>query len=113
MADTADGAQPHPRWTFLTDHARVLRLIAADPRIRLRDIAAGTGITERAAGRIVGDLRQAGYIGQVRQGRHNLYAIVPGRYLPDPGHPAIPVQALLDLFTRREFRNGEPADAGG
>ncbi|MGB5167994.1 MAG: MarR family transcriptional regulator, partial [Acidimicrobiia bacterium] len=38
----------HPRtWTFLTNHARVLILIAETPSIRLRDIAARIGITER------------------------------------------------------------------
>ena len=36
------------------------------PQIRLRDMAAAAGITERAAGSIVSDLEDAGYItGQV------------------------------------------------
>ena len=36
-------------WTFLTNHARVLLCIARDPGVRLRDIAATLGITERTA----------------------------------------------------------------
>jgi hypothetical protein len=36
-----------PSWTFLTNHGRVLLCIADDPGVRLRDIAAGLGITER------------------------------------------------------------------
>jgi hypothetical protein len=48
------------RWSFLTNHARVLLRIAQDPDARLRDIAAGLGITERSAYGIVTDLTQAG-----------------------------------------------------
>ena len=33
-------------WSFLTSHARVLLCIAHDPGVRLRDIAARTGVTE-------------------------------------------------------------------
>jgi hypothetical protein len=36
-------------WTFLTTHARVLLLVAHDPGVRLRDIAASLDITERSA----------------------------------------------------------------
>ena len=36
-------------WSFLTDRARVPLCIARDPGVRLRDIAARTGVTERTA----------------------------------------------------------------
>ena len=36
-------------WTFLSNHGRALLCIARDPEIRLRDIAADLGITERRA----------------------------------------------------------------
>ncbi len=42
-------------WSFLTSHARVLLCIARDPGVRLRDIAASLGITERSAHGIVSD----------------------------------------------------------
>ena len=45
-------------WSFLT--ARVLLCIACDPGARLRDIAAGLGITERSAYGIVADLAGPG-----------------------------------------------------
>ena len=45
-----------PSWGFLTSHARVLLCIAHDPGVRLRDIAASLGITERSAYGIVTDL---------------------------------------------------------
>jgi DNA-binding MarR family transcriptional regulator len=47
-------------WSFLTSHARVLMCIAHDPGARLRDIAAGLGITERSAHGIVTDLAGPG-----------------------------------------------------
>ena len=43
-------------WSFLTNHARVLLCIARDPGVRLRDIAASLGITERSAYGIVSGL---------------------------------------------------------
>jgi DNA-binding IclR family transcriptional regulator len=45
-------------WSFLTSHARVLLCIAHDPGVRLRDIAASVGITERSAYGIVTDLTE-------------------------------------------------------
>ncbi|MFD9584920.1 MarR family transcriptional regulator [Streptomyces sp. NPDC059980] len=49
------------KWGFLTNHARVLVVIARDPGSRLRDIAAACDITERTAQNIVNDLEQGGY----------------------------------------------------
>jgi DNA-binding MarR family transcriptional regulator len=58
-------------WTFLTNHARVLLCIAHDPGVRLRDIAASLGITERSAYGIVTDLAEAGYVVKQKNGRRN------------------------------------------
>jgi MarR family len=62
-------------WSFLTNHARVLLCIAHDPGVRLRDIAAVLGITERSAFGIVNDLVAAGYVVKDRDGRRNRYQI--------------------------------------
>jgi DNA-binding IclR family transcriptional regulator len=64
-------------WTFLTNHARVLVCIAHDPGVRLRDIAATVGITERSAYAIVTDLTTAGYVLKDKDtdGRRNRYQI--------------------------------------
>ena len=48
--------------TFLTYHVRVLLLVAHDPGVRLRDIAASLNITERSAFDIITDLVEAGYV---------------------------------------------------
>ena len=70
-------------WTFLTNHARVLLCIANDPGVRLRDIAARLGITERSAYGIVTDLAQAGYIVKHKDGRRNRYQIQAHLPLPE------------------------------
>ena len=49
-------------WSFLTRHGRALLCIAADPGVRLRDIATALGITERSAFAIVTDLAESGYV---------------------------------------------------
>ncbi len=62
-------------WSFLTNHARVLVCIAHDPGVRLRDIAATIGITERSAFGIVTDLIASGYVVKDKEGRRNRYSI--------------------------------------
>jgi hypothetical protein len=62
-------------WTFLTYHARVLLLVAPDPGVRLRDIAASLNITERSAFSIITDLVAAGYVIKEKNGRRNRYHV--------------------------------------
>jgi DNA-binding IclR family transcriptional regulator len=62
-------------WKFLTNHGLALIAIAADPGIRLRDIAVRVGITERSAHRIVTDLVVSGYVSRERTGRRNSYEV--------------------------------------
>jgi len=59
-------------WSFLTNHARVLLCISRDPGVRLRDIAATVGITERTAYGIVTDLAEAGYVVREKDGRNKV-----------------------------------------
>jgi hypothetical protein len=52
----------------------LLLCIARDPGVRLRDIAAGPGSTERSAyGIITTDLTTAGYAAKQKDGRRNRY----------------------------------------
>jgi DNA-binding IclR family transcriptional regulator len=62
-------------WSLLTNHAWVLLCIAHDPGVRLRDIAAQVGVTERTAYDIVTDLTEAGYVVKQKDGRRNRYQI--------------------------------------
>jgi hypothetical protein len=80
-------------WSFLTNHAWVLLCIAHDPGMRLRDIAARTGVTERTAYGIVTNLTEAGYVVKQKDGRRNRYQIqahLPLRPpLPVPDSPGL------------------------
>jgi hypothetical protein len=85
-------------WTFLTNHARVLLCIARDPGMRLRDIAARLGITERSAYGIVLDLAEAGYIVKQKDGRRNRYQVQAHLPLPDPSSQERTVGEVLALL---------------
>jgi hypothetical protein len=85
-------------WTFLTSHARVLLCIARDPGVRLRDIAASLGITERSAYGIVTDLAEAGYIVKQKNGRRNRYQIQAHLPLPEPTSQERTVGEVLALL---------------
>ena len=91
----------HRTWTFLTNHARVLILIAEAPGIRLRDLAARIGITERAAQRIVSELESAGYLSHEKEGRRNLYHLHPNAHLRHPLEQDIEIGQLIELFVGR------------
>ena len=85
-------------WTFLTNHARVLLCIAHDPGVRLRDIAASVGITERSAYGIVTDLTEAGYIVKQKNGRRNRYQIQAHLPLPEPTRQERTIGEVLALL---------------
>ena len=84
-------------WSFLTNHARVLLCIASDPGVRLRDIAASLGITERSAYGIVTDLTTAGYIVKQKDGRRNRYQIQAHLPLPEPASQEPAIGGVLAL----------------
>ena len=86
-------------WSFLTNHARVLLCIAHDPGVRLRDIAARTGITERTAYGIVTDLTEAGYVVKHKDGRRNRYQIQAHLPLPETGSRERTIGEILALLT--------------
>ena len=86
-------------WALLTNHARVLLAIARDPGIRLRDIAATLGITERSAYAIVTNLADAGDVAKHKDGRRNRYQIQAHLPLPEPGGQQPTIGQLLDLLT--------------
>jgi DNA-binding MarR family transcriptional regulator len=104
MTSSADSDR---RWSFVTNHARVLACIAAEPNARLRDIAAAAGITERTAGQIVADLEQAGYLSKSRDGRRNQYAIEGEEQLYHPRLEGFAtnqlIALLLEVFDRQPF----------
>jgi len=81
---TAAPAETPPRWDFLTNHAHVLLCVSRDSGIRLRDIAAAVGITERSAHKVLSELVEEGYVLRERRGRRNHYKVKPEQPLRHP-----------------------------
>lgn len=81
---TTERDPPGPGWTFLSNHGHVLVCLARDPGVRVRDMAARVGISERAVLRILGELVAADYVRRARQGRRNRYAVRSDRPLRHP-----------------------------
>ncbi|MFF3736940.1 helix-turn-helix transcriptional regulator [Streptomyces sp. NPDC002566] len=107
--------EPHTGWTFLTNHARVLAVIADNRTARIRDIAAHCRLTERAVQKIISDLEQDGYLSHRREGRGNTYRIEPGKVLRHPAEAGLTVASLLSLLIQDEvtrIRRPEPEPPG-
>jgi predicted transcriptional regulator len=83
---TSNSGNKDHAWRFVTNHGHVLECIATDPTVRLRDIAATVGITERTAAQIVSDLEKAGYVTKTRVGRNNRYEVHAELPLRHPRH---------------------------
>lgn len=86
------------KWTFLTNYSHVILCIAADPAIRMRDVAERVGITERAAQRIVADLIEAGYLTSTKTGRRNVYEVNGDLPLRHPLEQQNQVKMLFGLL---------------
>ncbi len=101
-----------PEWSFLTSHARALICIAHDPGVRLRDIAASLGITERTAFGIVTDLIASGYVVKKKDGRRNLYSIQTALPLGEGVGRERTIGEVLDLLVDATIANGKDAGHG-
>jgi hypothetical protein len=93
-----------PPWTFFTNHGHVLLLLAREPDLLLRDVAARVGITERAAQRIVGELEEAAYLTRERDGRRNHYQVHLDRSLRHPVEAPMTVGDLCGLLAKKKRR---------
>ena len=93
-------------WSFLTNHARALVCIAHDPGVRLRDIAASVGITERSAYGIVTDLISSGYIVKDKNGRRNRYSIQTDLPLGEAIGRERTIGEVLELLVNTNTPNG-------
>lgn len=86
-------------WTFLTNHARVLIAVARDADVRVQDIAATVGITERATLLVLRDLEAEGYVTRERIGRRTHYTLARRQPFRHPADAAHDVDELLAIFT--------------
>ena len=93
-------------WSFLTNHARAILYIAAQPDVRLRDLAAELDVTERTAFGIVADLTDAGYVVKEKDGRRNRYEIQEHLVLPEQTPRRRTVGELLKLLVDTDPKRG-------
>ena len=89
------------KWTFLTNYGHVFLCIAANPSIRMIDVANQVGITERSAQRIVADLIAEGYLEHFKVGRRNQYGIRAELPLRHPVESSNQVGVLLQLLKKK------------
>jgi DNA-binding Lrp family transcriptional regulator len=95
-----------PGWKFLTNHALVLCLVAQQPRITAREVAAVVGITEKATRNIINDLEADGYVDKKKEGRRVRYRIDPEMPLRHEMQQEKPIGDLLEVlgWKRRKAR---------
>ena len=97
-----------PGWTYLSNHAHTILLLWQEPDLRVRDLAASIGITERAVIRIIGELESAGVIRRRREGRRNHYEIDGDTRLRHPLEEHVRLGQLLELLKGPPETGQEP-----
>jgi predicted DNA-binding transcriptional regulator YafY len=101
-----------PEWTFVTNYALVLSLLAKQPRITARELATAIGITERTVRKIIADLDAAGYISKKKQGRRIRYRVNPDLSLRHDVHQEIAVGDFLEALGWKRRRKRTPGRSG-
>lgn len=97
-------------WTFLSNHGHVLIAVSLDPGIRISEIAARVGITERAVMNVLSDLQRSGVLEVTKKGRRNAYTIHTERPLR---HPLEHHRTVGDLIAMvRAERSGPSTPTG-
>ena len=84
---------------MLTNHLNVLLAVARDPTIRIRDIAALLGVTERRINRVIAELVGQSLLSVKREGRRSIYSVDRNAMLDLPVLGERTVGNLLDLRT--------------
>lgn len=90
------------KWTFITNHAVVLRLLDRKEHLTSREIASALDITERSVIRIIKDLESEGYITKRKEGRENRYTVNTDLPLRRDDQREVSVHELLQLITYRK-----------
>jgi DNA-binding transcriptional regulator PaaX len=98
-------------WTFLTNHALVLSLIAKRPNITANEMAMEIGITERSIRSIIADLARGNFISKQRIGRGVRYKIDGNLKLRHRTHREVVVGDFLrtlgwDKNYKRQVKTG-------
>lgn len=110
LPPAADDRRPG-RFDLLTKHGAALFWLLRDPDVRIRDLAARIGTTQRRAQTIVNELVAAGLVERHRSGRRNRYVAT----MPPDGAAADvtePVRALARELARTTATAGPKRAVG-
>ena len=88
-----------PVWTFLSNHGHALIQISRNPDLKVVELAALIGITERSTLSIISDLEKDGYLSVERIGRRNRYKVNPKKKFRHPGEADHSIGELLNIFS--------------
>ena len=83
------------RCLLMTNHALVMAVIAADPTVRVKEIAERVEVSERAVESLLNDLTDVGFISRRRVGRRNVYEVHEEMQLR---HPLVEHARVGDLL---------------
>ena len=84
-----------PDWTFVTSHGVLLLEVSRRPDATVKELASRSGVTERQAHRVLGDLVEEGYVVRTRVGRKNHYRVNSEQPMRHPAIAAHRIGALL------------------
>ena len=87
-------------WSFLSRHGQVLMCLAANPELRLSELAEAVGLSLRAVYPILEDLERGGYISRARHGRCNHYQVNEAGTLRHPLLAGRTTRQLLGAFDK-------------
>lgn len=85
-------------WTFLSNHGHVIVQLAKNPDIKLSELAAVIGVTERHISKVINDLREAGYVEVIKSGRTNTYRVLVDMPLRHSAESHKTIQDVLNVF---------------
>ena len=85
-------------WTFLSNHGHVVVQLAKNPDITLAELARVIGVTERHISSVLNDLKEAGYIEVIKEGRKNSYRVLVEMPLRHTAESHKPLQDVLNVF---------------
>lgn len=95
------------KWTLFSNHGHVLVCLMRTEEVRLRDVAAQVGITERAVQKIVRELQDEDFIAVTKHGRCNRYRVNTRRSLRHELEVQCTVGKLLQAVAGKPARSAK------
>lgn len=92
-------------WYLVSSHGSVLFYIAVNPGCTIRQIADDMALTQRTVWGLIGDLRRAGMLNIVREGRRHHYSVNLNAPFRHPVLSGITLRMVLAEVVQRWMRS--------